>query len=64
VVEDELKRLRGATSSETLLMTDLGLEEPTIAFLRRFAATPPRRQDPPAAARRAPDRARSPGSGA
>ncbi|MEH3116685.1 MAG: dimethylmenaquinone methyltransferase [Methylorubrum populi] len=38
VVEDELKRLRGASASETLLMTDLGLEEPTIAFLRRFAA--------------------------
>lgn len=38
VVEDELKRLRGATAGETLLMTDLGLEEPTIAFLRRFAA--------------------------
>ena len=38
VVEDELKRLRGAAASETLLMTDLGLEEPTIAFLRRFAA--------------------------
>jgi len=38
VVEDELKRLRGAVAAETLLMTDLGLEEPTIAFLRRFAA--------------------------
>ncbi|MBD8909114.1 dimethylmenaquinone methyltransferase [Methylorubrum zatmanii] len=37
VVEDELKRLRAAEAAETLLMTDLGLEEPTIAFLRRFA---------------------------
>lgn len=37
VVEDELKRLRAAAAPEILLMTDLGLEEPTIAFLRRFA---------------------------
>ena len=38
VVEDELKRLRKAQEPETLLMTDLGLEEPAIAFFRRFAA--------------------------
>ena len=38
VVEDELKRLRKAQGPETLLMTDLGLEEPAIAFFRRFTA--------------------------
>ncbi|WP_232631286.1 dimethylmenaquinone methyltransferase [Methylobacterium sp. Leaf118] len=38
VVEDELKRLRKAEAAETLLMTDLGLEEPAIAFFKRFAA--------------------------
>ncbi|SFL70012.1 dimethylmenaquinone methyltransferase [Methylorubrum salsuginis] len=38
VVEDELKRLRKASAPETLLMTDLGLEEPAIAFFRRFVA--------------------------
>ncbi|ACA15078.1 phosphohydrolase (DHH superfamily)-like protein [Methylobacterium sp. 4-46] len=44
VVEAELKRLGRARARETLLLTDLGLEEPTIAFLRRFAAMNRRRE--------------------
>ncbi|WP_407529043.1 dimethylmenaquinone methyltransferase [Methylobacterium oryzisoli] len=43
VVDGELKRLGRTAASETLLLTDLGLEEPTIAFLRRFAAMNRRR---------------------
>ena len=38
VFEEEVKRLAKAQASETLLMTDLGLEEQTIAGLKRFAA--------------------------
>ncbi|MFE1599408.1 dimethylmenaquinone methyltransferase [Methylobacterium sp. ID0610] len=44
VVNVELKRLSRAPSAETLLLTDLGLEEATIAFLRRFAALNRRRE--------------------
>ena len=43
VVDGELKRLGRTAAGETLLLTDLGLEEPTIAFLRRFAAMNRRR---------------------
>ncbi len=38
VVDDELKRLTKTKAAEMVLITDLGIEEPTIAFLRRFAA--------------------------
>ncbi|MCJ2013354.1 dimethylmenaquinone methyltransferase [Methylobacterium sp. J-076] len=38
VFDEELKRLGKAQASETLLMTDLGLEEQTIAGIKRFAA--------------------------
>lgn len=38
VVDDELKRLAKTKAAEMVLITDLGIEEPTIAFLRRFAA--------------------------
>lgn len=38
VFEEEVKRLAKAQAAETLLMTDLGLEEQTIAGLKRFAA--------------------------
>ncbi len=44
VFEEEVKRLGKAQASETLLMTDLGLEEQTIAGLKRFA-TMNRRRD-------------------
>jgi oligoribonuclease NrnB/cAMP/cGMP phosphodiesterase (DHH superfamily) len=50
VVDDELKRLGRAAAGETLLVTDLALEEPTIAFLRRFVAMN-RRRDPATAHR-------------
>ncbi|MEH3144656.1 MAG: dimethylmenaquinone methyltransferase [Methylobacterium frigidaeris] len=43
IVDDELKRLGRQAASEILLLTDLALEEPTIAFLRRFAAMNRRR---------------------
>ena len=46
VVEEELKRLSRAAAAETLLMTDLGLEEPAVAFLRRFASLNRRRDEP------------------
>jgi oligoribonuclease NrnB/cAMP/cGMP phosphodiesterase (DHH superfamily) len=45
VFEDEVKRLGRAAESETLLMTDLGLEEQTIAGLKKFAAMNRRRED-------------------
>jgi oligoribonuclease NrnB/cAMP/cGMP phosphodiesterase (DHH superfamily) len=38
VVDNELKRLGRARTPETLLITDIGLEDPTVVFLRRFAA--------------------------
>lgn len=38
VVEEELKRLAKTEARETLLVTDLGIEEPAIAFFRKFAA--------------------------
>ncbi len=38
VFEEEVKRLGKTQAAETLLMTDLGLEEQTIAGLKRFAA--------------------------
>lgn len=44
IVDDELKRLGRTRKPEMLLLTDLGLEEPTIAFLRRFAAMNRRRE--------------------
>lgn len=44
VFEEEVKRLGKAQASETLLMTDLGLEEQTIAGLKRFAAMNRRRE--------------------
>ncbi|MGY2052236.1 dimethylmenaquinone methyltransferase [Methylobacterium sp. JK268] len=50
VVDAELKRLGRAPAAETLLVTDLGLEEASIAFLRRFAALN-RRRGPDAAHR-------------
>lgn len=45
VFEDEIKRLGRAAEREILLMTDLGLEEQTIAGLRKFAAMNRRRED-------------------
>ncbi|MCJ2133432.1 dimethylmenaquinone methyltransferase [Methylobacterium sp. J-026] len=45
VFEDEIKRLGRAADSEILLMTDLGLEEQTIAGLKKFAAMNRRRED-------------------
>jgi oligoribonuclease NrnB/cAMP/cGMP phosphodiesterase (DHH superfamily) len=45
VFEDEIKRLARAGESETLLMTDLGLEEQTIAGLKKFAAMNRRREE-------------------
>jgi oligoribonuclease NrnB/cAMP/cGMP phosphodiesterase (DHH superfamily) len=45
VFEDETKRLARAGESEILLMTDLGLEEQTIAGLKKFAAMNRRRED-------------------
>jgi oligoribonuclease NrnB/cAMP/cGMP phosphodiesterase (DHH superfamily) len=44
VFEDEVKRLAKAQAAETLLMTDLGLEEQTIAGLKRFAAMNKKRE--------------------
>ncbi|MCJ2026865.1 dimethylmenaquinone methyltransferase [Methylobacterium sp. J-067] len=44
VFEEEVKRLAKAQASETLLMTDLGLEEQTIAGLKRFAAMNKKRE--------------------
>ena len=38
VVETELKRLRAATNTELLLITDLGLEDVAVKFIRGFAA--------------------------
>jgi len=38
IFDEEVKRLTKAAAAETLLMTDLGLEEQTIAGLKRFAA--------------------------
>jgi oligoribonuclease NrnB/cAMP/cGMP phosphodiesterase (DHH superfamily) len=43
VFEEEIKRLGKASAAETLLMTDLGLEEQTIAGFKRFAAMNRRR---------------------
>ncbi|NNC09788.1 dimethylmenaquinone methyltransferase, partial [Corallococcus exiguus] len=45
VFEDETKRLARAGEGEILLMTDLGLEEQTIAGLKKFAAMNRRRED-------------------
>ncbi|MCJ2061719.1 dimethylmenaquinone methyltransferase [Methylobacterium sp. J-088] len=45
VLEDEVKRLGRAAEGETLLMTDLGLEEQTIAGLKKFAALNRRRDE-------------------
>jgi oligoribonuclease NrnB/cAMP/cGMP phosphodiesterase (DHH superfamily) len=45
VFEDETKRLARAGESEILLMTDLGLEEQTIAGLKKFATMNRRRED-------------------
>ena len=45
VLEDEIKRLGRAADSEVLLMTDLGLEEQTIAGLKKFAALNRRREE-------------------
>ncbi|SDA29701.1 Oligoribonuclease NrnB or cAMP/cGMP phosphodiesterase, DHH superfamily [Methylobacterium sp. UNC378MF] len=45
VLEDEIKRLGRAAEREVLLMTDLGLEEQTIAGLKKFAAMNRRRED-------------------
>jgi oligoribonuclease NrnB/cAMP/cGMP phosphodiesterase (DHH superfamily) len=45
VFEDEIKRLGRAGESEILLMTDLGLEEQTIAGLKKFAAMNRRRDE-------------------
>lgn len=45
VFEDEIKRLGRAAESEILLMTDLGLEEQTIAGLKKFAAMNRRRDE-------------------
>jgi uncharacterized protein len=44
VLEDEVKRLGKTADAETLLMTDLGLEEQTIAGFKRFAAMNRRRE--------------------
>ena len=44
VLDDEVKRLGKAATSETLLMTDLGLEEQTIAGFKRFAAMNKKRE--------------------
>ena len=45
VLEDEIKRLGRAAEGEILLMTDLGLEEQTIAGLKKFAALNRRREE-------------------
>jgi len=45
VLEDEIKRLGRAAEGEILLMTDLGLEEQTIAGLKKFAVLNKRRED-------------------
>lgn len=45
VVGEELKRLGRAGGRETLLMTDIGLEEPAVAFIKRFAAMNRRRDE-------------------
>jgi uncharacterized protein len=45
VFEDEIKRLSRAPEGEALLMTDLGLEEQTIAGLKKFAALNRRREE-------------------
>jgi oligoribonuclease NrnB/cAMP/cGMP phosphodiesterase (DHH superfamily) len=50
VVEGELKRLGVAAEAELLLLTDLGLEDTTVEFFRRFAGLNRRR--PPAAQHR------------
>ena len=44
VFEEEVKRLGKSAAAETLLMTDLGLEEQTIAGLKRFAAMNKKRE--------------------
>ena len=43
VVESELKRLGTATDSELLILTDLGLEDVAVKFIRSFAALNRRR---------------------
>lgn len=43
VVESELKRLGVAAEAELLLLTDLGLEDVTVKFIRSFAALNRRR---------------------
>ena len=45
VFEEEVKRLSKSEAAEMLLVTDLGLEEQTIAGLRRFATMNRRRED-------------------
>ncbi|MFD0933774.1 dimethylmenaquinone methyltransferase, partial [Methylobacterium trifolii] len=45
VVEDELKRLNKAKASETLIMTDLGLESVAVKFIKSFAAMNRRREE-------------------
>ncbi|MDP4004355.1 dimethylmenaquinone methyltransferase [Methylobacterium sp. NEAU K] len=45
VFEDEIRRLGRTGERETLLMTDLGLEEQTIAGLKKFAAMNRRREE-------------------
>lgn len=45
VFDEEVKRLAKADAAETLLVTDLGLEEQTIAGLKRFAAMNRRREE-------------------
>jgi oligoribonuclease NrnB/cAMP/cGMP phosphodiesterase (DHH superfamily) len=44
VVEGELKRLGAAAEAELLLLTDLGLEDATVKFIRSFAALNRRRE--------------------
>ncbi len=45
VFEDEIRRLGRAAEGEILLMTDLGLEEQTIAGFKKFAALNRRREE-------------------
>ena len=45
VVEEELKRLGKAKETETILMTDLGLEAVAVTFIKKFAALNRRRDE-------------------
>ena len=47
VVEEELKRLAKAKASETLILTDLGLESVAVKFIKGFAAMNRRREEAP-----------------